>query len=79
MKTPINVNKLEYELNNFPDIECKNYLLSGLRSGFHTGIRMFPTNSIECKNLRSAVANPQCVSELVQCEVNKGYLYGPFF
>ncbi|XP_071169413.1 uncharacterized protein [Mytilus edulis] len=37
-----------------------------------------PSSSIICKNLKSALSNASCVSELLQSEVSKGYLLGPF-
>ena len=78
VQTPINTDRLEYELQKHPDMEFKNYLLSGLRNGFDTGIKYLPSNSIECKNLRSTIANKDVVSDLIKTEVDKGYLNGPF-
>ena len=37
-----------------------------------------PTTSYECKNLLSASQNPDKVSELINYELEKGYLMGPF-
>lgn len=34
--------------------------------------------TIECKNLQSALREPEIVDELIQTEVDKGYLVGPF-
>ena len=76
--TPINVVKLEQELQNHPDQNFKTYLVSGLKSGFHTGLSVLPSNSIQCKNLRSATSNKESVFDLIQSEVDKGYIYGPF-
>lgn len=76
--TPINVNVLEQELKNYPDQDFKSYLLFGLKFGFHTGIRELPSNSIQCKNLRSATSNKEAVCELIRSEVEKGYLNGPY-
>jgi hypothetical protein len=78
VSTPINVDRLESELENHPDKEFTKYLISGVRHGFDTGFKYLPTNSLQCKNLRSATANHQCVSELIGSEVDKGYLSGPF-
>jgi hypothetical protein len=37
-----------------------------------------PTQSFECKNLRSALNQPIVVDEVLQMEVDKGYFIGPF-
>ena len=46
--------------------------------GFHTGIQFIPELSIECKNFKSATCQPNVVTELIETEVNKGYVCGPF-
>ncbi|CAC5396997.1 unnamed protein product [Mytilus coruscus] len=78
--TPIVISNLVHELENHPNKEFKNYLVSGLSQGFSTGIRTLPSNSIECKNLRSALplSQPAHVLKLIESEVEKGYLEGPF-
>jgi hypothetical protein len=76
--TPVNIDRLEYELTNYPDKDVRHYLLNGLRHGFHTGLQELPTQSLECKNLRSALNQPMVVDELLQREVDKGYFIGPF-
>jgi hypothetical protein len=53
-------------------------LLSGLREGFDTGISKLPDESFECRNLRSALRDPVTVTDLVNEELNKGYLIGPY-
>ena len=57
VETPVDIQNLEKELLYYPNVEFKTYLLDGLRNGFDIGIKNLPTNSIECKNLRSAVAH----------------------
>ncbi|CAG2224015.1 unnamed protein product [Mytilus edulis] len=69
---------LVHELENHPNKEFKNYLVSGLSQGFSTGITTLPSKSIECKNLRSALSQPTHVLKLIETEVEKGYLEGPF-
>ena len=76
--TPINVDRLEFELAEHPDNSQTSYLLSGLRQGFDTGIKTLPEISFECKNLLSARSQPECVKKLINNEVEKGYLCGPF-
>lgn len=77
-KMPINIANLAHELEKHPDVQFTQYLLSGLTQGFHTGIKSLPNVSIECKNLRSALSHSEHVSSLIDAEVEKGYLYGPF-
>lgn len=76
--TPVNVDRLKYELNNHPDLAFTEYLIQGLSYGFHTGLQTLPEFSIECKNLVSAISQPDCVTNLIDNEIRKGYLCGPF-
>ncbi|CAG2203843.1 unnamed protein product [Mytilus edulis] len=76
--TPIVISNLVHELENHPNKEFKNYLVSGLSQGFSTGITTLPSKSIECKNLRSALSQPAHVLKLIETEVEKGFLEGPF-
>ncbi|VDI56854.1 Hypothetical predicted protein [Mytilus galloprovincialis] len=79
VSTPIVISNLVHELENHPNKEFKNYLVSGLSQGFSTGITTLPSKSIiECKNLRSALSQPTHVLKLIETEVEKGYLEGPF-
>ena len=76
--TNINIDQLEFELLHHPNRQYVNNLIQGLRNGFDTGITELPTTSYECKNLLSARQNPDKVSDLVNYELEKGYLIGPF-
>lgn len=66
------------ELKNHPDKEFVSTLLHGLEYGMLTGINPLPEKSLECKNLQSALREPDIVDQLLQQELNKGYLLGPF-
>ena len=74
--------KLADELTNYPDSEFRDYLLSRLSNGFHTGLKHLPATSFICRNLRSTLSQPQIVAELILSVVNKdidkGFLFGPF-
>jgi Reverse transcriptase (RNA-dependent DNA polymerase) len=61
-----------------PNKTFTTFLLSGLREGFDTGISKLPEKSFECQNLRSAIRDPVSVSSLVNEELLKGYLIGPY-
>ena len=72
--TPVNVDRLKYELNNHPDLAFTEYLIQGLSHGF----QILPAFSIECKNLVFAISQPDCVTNLIDNEIRRGYLCGPF-
>ena len=69
---------MEKELLKHPNQEFVKLLISGLRHGFDTGIQNLPTVNFQCKNLQSACKQPTVVTELLEKELNKGFLYGPF-
>ncbi|KAK6185677.1 hypothetical protein SNE40_007858 [Patella caerulea] len=78
VKTPINMVKLEQLLEKHPDREFVSYLTNGLREGFNTGLNEVPKCSFECRNSLSAREQPDVVTALIEKEVNKGFLQGPF-
>ncbi|XP_060063754.1 uncharacterized protein LOC132544203 [Ylistrum balloti] len=78
VSTPINIDMLELELSSHPDRTFVAYLLEGLRQGFDTGVRDIPETSLVCKNLLSARTQPDVVQELIDSELKKGFLAGPF-
>jgi hypothetical protein len=60
--TPINIPRLDHELQQHPDRQFVAFLLAGLRIGFHTGIQHLPKSIHEGQNLRSARKSPDIVS-----------------
>ena len=76
--SPIDVDRLGFELQKHPDRHFVEYLLSGLRFGFDTMVSTLDLPIIECKNLLSAVRDPETVDSLIEQEVQKGYIKGPF-
>ena len=76
--TNINIDQLELELLHHPNPQYVNHLILGLRNGFDTGIKDLPLTSYECNNLLSAKQNPDKMSELLNSELEKGCLIGPF-
>ena len=76
--TPINIDALEVEFLCHPDRRFAHNLISGLRHGFYTVITNPPTQPFECKNVLSATKYADDVSLLVNKELEKGYLIGPF-
>ena len=49
-----------------------------MREGFDTGLKLMPSDSLECRNLRSTQADVKFVSQALQSEVKKGYTIGPY-
>lgn len=78
VSTPINVARLRFELRGHPNQEFVQELCSGLDHGFDCRISVLDLPTKECKNLRTAIQNPSDAQELINSEVNKGYLLGPF-
>ena len=76
--TPIDIDRLEIELTEHPDRDFVFKLVNGLRDVFFTGIDVPPTISFECPNNKSAKCQPDIVNNLIDAEVQKRYLVGPF-
>ena len=76
--TPIDVDRLRNELVHYPDKNFVQYLTQGLLLGFDTGFNKLPTVSLECKNSQSARFQPEITSQLIESELSKGYIIGPF-
>ena len=76
--TPIDIDKLEFELLYHPDRNFVSYLYNGLQFGFDTLIPRVNLVYKECKRLLNARQNPEDVQQLIESECQKGYLYGPF-
>ena len=54
-----------------------NYLIQGLTHGFHTGLNELPAHNLECNNLLSARSQVEITSQLIQAELEKGFIEGP--
>lgn len=76
--SPIDHAKLLSFLDGHPDQSLVQYLREGFQSGFHTGISPLPETSLECKNLLSAIESPDLLRNLLESEMSKGFLMGPF-
>lgn len=59
--SPVDVDILGMELKKHPDRHFVEYLLSGLHFGFDTMASTLELPIIECKNLLSAVRDPEAV------------------
>lgn len=76
--TPVQVNALASALSNHPDREFVDFLVDGFTTGFHPGVEVLPEKSYQCKNLQSALADPDTVDVLLAKEVREGFMIGPF-
>ena len=77
--SPINVDKLKFELRHFPDRAKAEYVIAGLRHGFHLG---FNSSSVSLRsaagNMPSASLQPSVIDSYLQNELVKGRIAGPF-
>ncbi|XP_052428992.1 uncharacterized protein LOC127970440 [Carassius gibelio] len=78
LSTPVNIFRMTIELAHHPDKEFTNYLLSGLKHGFNPGVVCELTQNTVCRNLQSALAEPDIVANLIKKEVDSGFMIGPF-
>lgn len=53
-------------------------MIDGFTNGFHLGIDSEPDPCPECKNARMCSLHPRAVQALVDKEVKKGHILGPF-
>ncbi len=76
--TPVNVSALSKALSKHPSRCSVNYLITGLVQGFLAGLCWLPKVTHVCKNLQSALKEPEIVDELLSKGATKGYMVGPF-
>ena len=65
-------------MRHHPDKTCVEYLCSGLRNGCDTIVKTNNITTKECNNNLSARLQGNVVTELIEKEVQKGFVYGPF-
>ena len=53
-------------------------LINGFSNGFDIGVTDPPKECYECKNLQSALRDPEFVATAIQTELTQGYMIGPF-
>ena len=76
--TPVDVSRLSAALGGHPDRWFVSYLIDGLVHGFIAGLCDMPVMSYECHNLQMAITEPAVVDALLEKEVAKGFIIGPF-
>ena len=74
----MNISNLAAELKQHPNHSFCNYLLDGFANGFDTGLCKLPELSHECANLRSAKNQCDTTTQLLNVELERGYVIGPF-
>lgn len=78
VNTPVNIPQLSSELMRHPDPDYVNYLLKGFHNGFDTKVQNTLLPNKICKNLQSALKQKYIVDELIEKEISKGFLSGPY-
>ena len=76
LNSPINTQRLETELAHHPEETFVMNLLRGIQEGFDIGIREHPQYIWEVKNLKSALANSEFVTEAITSVVHGQRLHG---
>ena len=76
--SPVNVAKLTEELAHHPNNDYKLHLINGFLHGFDTMVTEVDLPTKECRNLQSTRDIPHIVTRLIDSEVQKGFLAGPY-
>ena len=76
--TPTEVDRLQFELLNYPHPDKAAYLIQGLRHGFHLSFNHNISLKSATGNMASALANPQVIDDYLHTEVQLGRVAGPF-
>ena len=78
LSIPVNAPALAADLSLHPDHSFIYYLLDHLIFSFSSGLAVLPASSLSCRNLLSALSEPDVVSSLLAKEVSEGFMIGPF-
>ncbi len=78
LSTLVNIFRLFSEVVHHPDPHFIKYVLLGLSHGFHPGVGNFPSESLICPNLQSALTEPETVNILIKKEIDANFMIGPF-
>ena len=76
--TPVNVDILEFFLQDHPDRQLIQFLSNGFRDGFHIGYQGNITAG-QSRNLLSARSNYLSVTAAINKELERGHTSGPFY
>ena len=76
-KSAVNISNLAVELKRNPNRIFCDYILNRFYDGFDTGLCELSDLSYECKNLLSARNQFETTTELLNLELERGYVIGP--
>ena len=74
----VNPDVLEMLLEEHPDRQAVQYVVQGFRIGFNLGLTCQPPPWPPCRNLREAHYKPHIAQAMIDEEVRKGHMAGPF-
>ena len=69
---------LAYLARHHPDRELVNFVVDGFTNGFSLGMTSEPEPRGPCENLSGVLENPLVAQQMVDEEVAKGHMLGPF-
>ena len=76
--TPLHAAAWEAFLQDHPDRALTQYILNGIRNGFHIGYDKTMTRQSSASNMISAAQNPEPVQKYVDNELAEQRIIGPF-
>ena len=65
-------------MRDHPDRELVDYVVDGYRNGFMLGMDREPDPRPPCRNSREVERNPHIAEQLINEEIEKGHILGPF-
>ena len=74
----MNASVLRTLLHDHPDRQLVDYVVEGFEIGFELGLERRPHPRPPCKNLKKALEFPDKAQELIDRDVAKGHVLGPF-
>ena len=74
----VNPDVLQYQLTNHPDQQEVKYIVDGFHHGFDLGLSCSPSPRGPVQNLRMARRHPDVAQAMIDNDVAKGHMLGPF-
>ena len=74
----VNAHVLRDLLKDHPDRALVNFVVNGFEEGFELGLERFPKPRPPCRNLKGAREKPKETLKLVNKDLAKGQMLGPF-
>ena len=65
-------------LKDHPDRELADYVVDGFANGFELGLTRYPNPRPPCRNLTLAREKPHETQALIDKDIGKGHMIGPF-